>query len=60
MPDWKLSPFTVHVNHNFFFVISRPVIPLKMNFLLFGSKLMIFVVHPCVIDVDLGFHREMK
>lgn len=49
MLDWSLSLFTVHVNHKFcvvffFLVISLgPVIPLKMNFLLFGSKCVILL-----------------
>lgn len=44
MPDWNLSPLTVHVNHSFSWLsLSHwPVIPLTMN-LLFGSKLMIFL-----------------
>lgn len=45
MLDWSLSSFTVHVNHNFFFffISLGPVIPLKMDFLLFGSKCVILL-----------------
>ena len=42
MPDWDLTPFTVHVNHDVVVVVSlASYSPKKMNVFPFGSKLMI-------------------